>query len=69
MTSNTKVHISWCADTEPPNATVEVERARPAAPAPPPGWAANVRAGEDVDVYHDGAWWGVTLESKKGVEG
>ena len=66
LDNDTKVHISWCADTEPPNATVEVERARPAAPAPPPGWAANVRAGEDVDVYHDGAWWGVTLESKKG---
>ena len=68
LDNDTKVHISWVADTDPPNATAEVERARPAAPAPPPGWAANLRPGEPVDVFHDGAWWAVVLESRKGVK-
>jgi hypothetical protein len=47
---------------EPPNVTVEVANVRPAPPAPPAGWAANVRQGELCDVYEDEAWWEATVE-------
>ena len=58
--------VAWLADCDPPTATTDVEKARPAAPPPPAGWAANLRAGEPIDVYHDGAWWEVLLDSRKG---
>ena len=63
-----ELNVAWIADADPPNATAAVERARPAAPAPPAGWAANLRPGEPVDLYHDGAWWAVLLESRKGLK-
>ena len=49
--------VTWLAECDPPNATTDVEKARPAAPPPPAGWAANLRPGEPLDLYHDGAWW------------
>ena len=52
---DTKILVAWLAETDPPNATADVDRARPSPPAPPAGWAANLKAGEAVDVYHDGA--------------
>ena len=62
-----KLTVAWHEeDSDPPQATAEIGRVRPAAPAVPPGWAANLKAGETIDVFHDGCWWEVILESRKG---
>ena len=56
-----KILVAWLAETEEPNSTADTERApraRPAAPAPPPGWAWLAAA---VQVILE-----LVLESRKG---
>ena len=61
--------MAWLSETaEPASELVVASRARPAPPAAPPGWSTNVRVGEEVDVFYDGAWWEVALESRKGAK-
>ena len=61
------VTVSWhAAETEPSTAAAPMASTRPAAPPVPAGWAAYLRPGEEVDLFHDGAWWAVFLESRKG---
>ena len=59
------VTVSWhAAETEADRGGAGSTRS--AAPPVPAGWAAYLRPGEEVDLFHDGAWWAVFLESRKG---
>ena len=60
-----KLTVAWHED-DSQQATAEINRVRPAAPPVPTGWAANLKAGETIDVFHDNCWWEVILESRKG---